>query len=499
MRPVGPRGGRRLTHPSPTGASPPPGGPQAGTLSLAALACLVVGSMVGGGIFSLPQAFGTATGILGALIAWGLAGTGMLMLAFVFQALALRRPDIDAGIYAYAQAGFGPYAGFIAALSYWASAVLGNVAFLVLVMSTLGSYVPMFGNGDTLPALAVASLLLWVFHGLLLRGVKEAAAINIIVTVAKLLPLAAFLLIVGFSARPAVLEANLFGGEEPTFAALLGQVRQTMLVVVFVFLGIEGASVYSRLARRREDVGRATVLGFLGVLTLFVLVTVLSYGVLPRADLARLHNPSVAGVLSAVVGEAGAAFVSLGVLVSVLGAFLAWSLLAAEVLYSAARHGSMPRLFAGENRAGAPAPAIWASTLAAQAFLLLTQFAQSAFSFFVDLTSATALIPYLFVAGFGLSLAWTGASYEGEANARRRDLVRAAIATLASAGLIYAGGLKLLLLSSLLFAPGTALFVLVRREQRLPLFTLREGAAGVLIVLAALAAAYGLASGAIVL
>ncbi len=488
-----------MSQPSPAGAPPSPGGPQAGTLSLAALACLVVGSMVGGGIFSLPQAFGAATGILGALIAWGLVGTGMLMLAFVFQALALRRPDIDAGIYAYAQAGFGPYAGFIAALSYWASAVLGNVAFLVLVMSTLGSYVPMFGDGDTLPALAGASALLWTFHVLLLRGVKEAAAINTIVTVAKLLPLAAFLVIVAVAIRPELLEANFFGGATPSLSAILEQVRQTMLVVVFVFLGIEGASVYSRLARRREDVGRATVLGFLGVLSLFVLVTVLSYGVMPRAELAQLHNPSVAGVLSAVIGDAGTAFVSLGVLVSVLGAFLAWSLLAAEVLYSAAKHGTMPRLLAGENRNGAPAPAIWASTLAAQLFLLLILFAESAFRFFVDLTSATALIPYLFVAAFGLSLAWSGASYEGQAQARRLDLVRAGIATFCAAGLIYAGGLKLLLLSSLLFAPGTALFIMVRREQHGALFSAREAVAAALILLAALVAAYGLASGDIVL
>ncbi|MCF1193427.1 amino acid permease, partial [Mangrovimonas sp. AS39] len=97
------------------------------------------------------------------------------MLAFVFQSLADRRPDIDAGIYAYAAEGFGAYAGFIAALSYWASAVLGNVAFLVLVMSTLGAFFPVFGSGNTLGALVVASAILWAFHVMLLRGVKEAA------------------------------------------------------------------------------------------------------------------------------------------------------------------------------------------------------------------------------------------------------------------------------------------------------------------------------------
>ena len=81
-------------------------------LSLRALIALVVGSMVGSGIFALPSAFGRATGGLGALIAWAIAGVGMLMLAFVFQTLSRRKPDLDAGIYAYAKAGFGDYPGF---------------------------------------------------------------------------------------------------------------------------------------------------------------------------------------------------------------------------------------------------------------------------------------------------------------------------------------------------------------------------------------------------
>jgi arginine:ornithine antiporter / lysine permease len=82
-------------------------------LSRGALVALVVGSMVGSGIFALPSAFGRSTGVLGALIAWAIAGTGMLMLAFVFQTLSRRRPDLDAGIYAYAKAGFGNYLGFV--------------------------------------------------------------------------------------------------------------------------------------------------------------------------------------------------------------------------------------------------------------------------------------------------------------------------------------------------------------------------------------------------
>ena len=125
---------------------------------LTTLIAMVVGSMVGAGIFSLPRNFALATGVFGALIAWVIAGTGMLMLAFVFQTLAVRKPELDAGVYAYAKAGFGEYLGFFSAFGYWASACIGNVTYWVLISSTLGLLWPgTFGHGDTLAAVALGS------------------------------------------------------------------------------------------------------------------------------------------------------------------------------------------------------------------------------------------------------------------------------------------------------------------------------------------------------
>jgi amino acid transporter len=102
-----------------------------------------------------------------------------------------------------------------------------------------------------------------------------------------------------------------------------------------VFLGVEGASVYSRFARRREDVGRATLLGFLSVLAIFASVSMVSYGVLPREDLANTHPPSMAAVLESVVGSWGATFISTGVIISVQGAYLAWTLINAAFVVHA--------------------------------------------------------------------------------------------------------------------------------------------------------------------
>ncbi|PSB62984.1 arginine-ornithine antiporter, partial [filamentous cyanobacterium CCP1] len=252
------------------------------TLSVWALTALVVGSMVGAGIFTLPASFGRATGVAGALIAWLIAGVGMLMLAFVFQNLAQRKPDLDSGVFIYAKAGFGSYIGFLAALAFWTSTCVGNVSYFVLIASTLGEFFPVFGDGNTVQAIVVSSIIIWTFHFMILRGVQQAAGLNTIVTIAKIVPILLFIFILLFAFNLDVFTGNWLGGQGYD-DSIWSQVRSTMLVTVFVFIGIEGASIYSRYAEKRSDVGVATVLGFVGVLCLLILVTVLPFGLLPRA------------------------------------------------------------------------------------------------------------------------------------------------------------------------------------------------------------------------
>jgi arginine:ornithine antiporter/lysine permease len=467
-------------------------------LSLGALVALVVGSMVGSGIFALPAAFGRATGAFGALIAWAIAGSGMLMLAFVFQTLSRRRPDLDAGIYAYAKAGFGDYLGFTSAFGYWIACCLADVACLLLIKSTLGMFFPVFGDGTTIPAIIGASVILWGFHLLVLRGVKQAAALNTIATIAKIVPLGIFVVVAIVGFRADIFALNFWGGEPATLASVAGQVRNTMLVTVFVFVGIEGASVYSRYAKNRADVGIATVLGFLGVLALLVMVTMLCYGILLRPDLAVLQAPSLAGVMEALVGRWGMVFISVGLLISVLGNYLSWSLLAAEVMHSAAGNGTMPAFLAAENRHGVPVAALWSTNIVIQAFVLVTWFAEYAFVLALKLTSAMTLIPYLLVAAYGLKLAWTRETYDAEPRERNKDVAIGALAATYALATIVAGGLKFVLLAALLYAPGTVLFRMARRQQGAPVFasTLEWAVFGTTAVAAA-GALYGLVTGAL--
>jgi len=374
--------------------------------SLWTLTAMVVGSMVGAGIFSLPQTFGRVTGVFGSWIAWTISGVGMLMLALVFQTLAQRKPDLDAGVFAYAKAGFGEYWGFLSALGYWSGSAIGNVSYFVLIKSTLGLFFPVFGDGNTIQAVAVSSVILWIIHSLILRGIKQAAVLNTIATIAKIIPILVFLFLLAVNLRTGVFRANFWGGAD--LGSMFSQVRGTMLVSVFVFLGVEGASVYSRYSRNRKDVGIATVMGFLGVLCLLVLVTTLSYGVMLRPDLAGLRNPSMAGVLEAVVGHWGAVFVSAGLIISVLGAYLSWTLLCAEVLFSAAENRDMPSFLTRQNAKGVPAAALWLTNITVQIFLILTLFARYAFTLALELTSSMTLIPYRLVAAYALQLSWRG-------------------------------------------------------------------------------------------
>ena len=463
-------------------------------MSLPTLTAMVVGGMVGAGVFSLPARFGVATGVLGALIAWAIAGAGMLMLAFVFQNLAVRKPDLDSGVFIYAKAGFGDYVGFNSAIGFWASTVAGNTFYWVFITATLGTFFDAFGDGDTLLAVAVSTVGVWLFHYLIARGVRDAAVINHIVTVFKVLPILTFVVVLLFAFDAGVFADNFFAYDD--LGTMGEQVKNTMIITTFVFLGIEGASVYSRYARRREDVGRATVLGFLSVLSIFALVTLSSYAVLPRAEIATTRQPSMIGVFESVVGPWGATFISVGVVVSVLGAYLAWTLMAAEVMYHPARNDDLPELLGRENRVGTPIMALVATSIAVQALLLLTLLVSDALNFMLDLCTSLALIPYFLAAAYALKIALTGEGYEGvDPRTRRTHAIVAGVATGYTLFLFVAAGLEFLLLSTVILAPLTLLYVRARREHRRRLFTPAEAVLCAVVVAGAVVGLFGLATG----
>src|SRR5215475_4386440 len=193
-------------------------------LTLLPLIALVVGSMIGGGVFNLPSDMSKGASPGAIIIGWVITGIGMLMLAFVYQSLAVRKPELNAGPYAYAKAGFGSFVGFNSAWGYWLSAFLGNVAYAVAIFSALSYFVPFFGDGNNLPSIIGASICLWLIHVLVLKGIKQAAFVNIVTTIAKLVPLFLFVLIAIVAFHWDKFNFNFWGEGDAQGAGKLGSI-----------------------------------------------------------------------------------------------------------------------------------------------------------------------------------------------------------------------------------------------------------------------------------
>lgn len=430
---------------------------------------LVIGSMIGGGAFNIISDMGGQAGGLAIMIGWIITAIGMISLAFVFQNLTNVRPDLEGGIYSYAQAGFGDFIGFSSAWGYWFAAFLGNVAYATLLMSAIGNFFPIFKGGNTLPSIIVASFLLWGVHFLILRGVETAAFINSIVTVAKLIPI--FLVIIcmivvfNFDTFKAGFYGMTSGGTGIfRWGDTMSQVKSTMLVTVWVFTGIEGAVVFSGRAKSKKDVGTATVIGLVSVLVIYFLMTVLAQGVIQQNQIADLASPSMAQVLEHIVGHWGSVLVNIGLIISVLGAWLGWTLLAGELPFIVAKDGLFPKWFAKENKNKAPINALLITNILVQIFLISMLFTDSAYQFAFSLASSAILIPYMFSAFYQLKY-----TIEHKGHATVKQWAIGIIASIYAIWLVYAAGIDYLLLTMLLYIPGLFVYRFVQRNNHKPL------------------------------
>lgn len=265
-----------------------------------------------------------------------------------------------------------------------------------------------------------------------------------------------------------------------------------MLVTVWVFIGVEGASVFSERARTRADIGRATILGFLSVLALLLAVNILSYGIVPRSELAKLGDPSLAGVLEAAVGPWGAKFIALGLIVSLVGALLSWFLMLAEIMRVPAQEGLMPSFLGRENAKAVPVNALWLTMGLVQLFLIWTYFNASTYTRLIHLASALILLPYLLSALFQVLVAVRDRSRGGYF-----DLVVGVLGSVYGLWLLYAAGLVYLLYTAIFYLLGLPFYIWARREQEAKVFNTAEWGLVVLFAVMSVYAVYGLATGAL--
>ena len=339
-------------HASATSGIPQPHG----GLGIFRLVTTVITLIVGGGVFTLAgdQAAGGASGAA-ILTAWSISGIGVLCLVMTFFALSRIKPQLKGGIYSYANAGFGDFLGFNSAWGYWISALLCTVSFSALLFGALSYFFPIFGGGTNLPSVIGASLLIWFYVFLVSRGIKEATGVNAVITISKFVPIFVAITAIIFLQKfdLGIFLANMSQGADPGLP-FFDQVSNTMMITIWVFVGIEGAVAISGRAKKERDVGKATIIAFICVLSIYLMVSVLSMGVMPLSELAQLENPALAGVMEHAVGQWGAILINGGVVLSLVGAMLGYTVLSSESPYEAAEQGVFIKAFAKTNKKGAP-------------------------------------------------------------------------------------------------------------------------------------------------
>ncbi len=367
-------------------------------LGVFALASIVISSMIGGGIYSLPQNMAAGASAGAVLLAWVITGIGIYFIANTFRILSTAKPDLTAGIYMYAREGFGPYVGFTIGWSYWLCQVCGNVGYAVITMDALNYfYPPFFAGGNNLASIIGGSIIIWGFNFLVLKGIKQATIVNMIGTVVKIVPLVLFIIIMAFVFSSSKFDFNFWGENLETQVKLGGlstQIKSTMLVTLWAFIGIEGAVVMSNRARTPNDVGKATLLGFMGCLAIYVLLSLLPFGYMSQEEIAGIANPSTAGILEKIVGPWGAWLMNIGLLVSVLTSWLAWTMVTAEIPHAAAKNGTFPKEFAIENKQGSPSVSLWVTSIMMQLFILLVYFSNNAWNTMLSITGVMVLPAY---------------------------------------------------------------------------------------------------------
>lgn len=433
-------------------------------LGFLALVSLVVGSMIGGGIFSMPGDMAREANSGAVLIAWLITGFGVIMLALTFQNLADRFPDLDNGIYSYAKEGFSQFIGFLSAWGYWLANMLTIVASSILLFGALSYFFPVFGDGNNWISVACASVLIWTLHIYLLSGLKEAALVNGLITLAKLIPIGVFIVVLLSAFQLDTFRFRFWGSDTWNWNIVGEQVNKTMLITVWSFLGIEGAVVFSGRARRRKDVGKATVVGLLGTLAVYMLVSLLSYGIFPKEELAGLRTPSMAYVLEHVAGPWGAALINIGLIISLLGLVVGMSLLSAETLFVAAKDRVLPKWAAFENKKGTPAGSIWITTVSVQVVLIFVIFMGSTYQTMYQVTTTAILLPYLFSTAFLVKSCLKTGKWRKSVD--RKGLIFGVFSSIYACYLLFAAGLHNLLYVSVLYGGGLFLFFWVYRQDR---------------------------------
>lgn len=441
------------------------------------LTALVVGNMVGSGIFMLPRSLSEAASPAGVLLAWLLTGLGVMMIALVFGNLAIRKPNLTGGPQIYAKELFkansqaSVLSGFMASWGYWIGNLAGNVAIITTFAGYLSTFFPVLtseadwftiggftlkvGNGLTF---IVCSILLWGTHFIILRGLEGAGKLNFAATAAKVIGFFLFIVVGLFvfekSNMMPMVDTRLSDAGESF--GLMSQVNNAALVTLWAFCGLESAVVFASRARRQIDVKRATIVGLGIALAIYIGISTLVMGMLDQDTLIHSDKPLIDAIETVLGPIGGKVLAGIG-LVSLFGSTLGWVMLSAEIPYQAAKQGMFLPAFLKENKKGLPVFSLILTNGIAQIFIFSTvsKSISGAFDFIIIIATLAYLVPYFIASVYQLKLVFKGETYLNSSS-RMVDGVIALVATIYSTWVIISGtsDLKTFLLGVVLLTSG---------------------------------------------
>jgi len=431
---------------------------RAKTLGLWACVSLVVGNIIGSGIFLLPSSlapYGTL-----AIAGWLVTALGAICLALVFARLARMMPAAG-GPYAYTHAAFGDFMGFWVTWGYWIALWTGNAAIAVALGSYLKVFIPAF-EGNTLYVALAAVAAVWVFTIVNALGIRSASAVQIVTVILKLVPL----LVVGTLGLAFVERAN-FEPLIPSGTNPLQAISAAATLTLWAFLGIESATIPADSVRRPEwTIPRATVIGTALSAAVYIATTIAVMGAVPRETLSASQAP-IADAARLMWGDWAYYAVGAGAIVSCAGTLNGWMLLAGQFPRAAAQDGSFPARFATLSARGVP---LFATVVAAGLVTLLLAFNYSGaatlvsvFNFTILLATLANLIPYAFCSIAPVLIARRAP--HAAPRPRARDHAVAAVAFLFSVGAVYGAGAQTALLGVVLMLLGVPVYAWLKRER----------------------------------
>lgn len=418
---------------------------------------LVVGNMIGSGIFLLPASLAPYGGL--SLAGWVITSGGSILLALLFARLSRIVPRAG-GPYAYTRRGLGDFAGFLVAWGYWISILATNAAIAVALVSYLSVFWPQLAVqplSAALPALAF----IWGLTAVNAAGVRQGGLVQLVTTVLKVLPLIGLAL-----AGPFFFDAGHLSVPAEVRVSLPENLTSVVALTLWAFLGLESATVPAEhVSDPRRTIARATLLGTSLAALLYILSTTAVMGIVPPERLAVSTAP-FADAARLIGGEWAAAAVTLGAVVSCFGALNGWILLQGQVPMACARDGLFPKVFARVSSNGTPVAGMLVSSLLVTVLMVLnyTRTLVELFTFVILLATMTCLLPYLFSAVSALMLGLRG-SETAEAGRLWKGTTLAVVVFAYSFFAIAGTGRDSVYWGFLLLMAGLPVYVWVRRQD----------------------------------